>query len=120
MGGGSAGDLVSDRPVAGLILQSTFSSAKALARASFAPGFLVRDAYDNVAAVRAYEGPVLLMHGPGDEVLPFGHAERIAEARDGLDVTPIECGHNDCARVWPEILQRVQAFLGENGILPAP
>ena len=111
MGGGAAGDLALERPVAGLILQSTFSSTMDAARSMLVPGILVRDRFDNVEVVRRYDGPVLLMHGPGDDVLPFVHAERIAEARDDLEVTTIDCAHNDCARVWPEIRRHVVDFV---------
>lgn len=117
MGGGAAADLALDRPVAALILQSTFSSTMAAARAMLVPGFLVRDRFDNVRAVRTFEGPVLLMHGPADDVLPFAHAERLARARDGLEITPIDCAHNDCGRVWSDIRSSILAFLGENGVV---
>lgn len=119
MGGGAAGDLARDRPVAALILQSTFSSAKSVARSMLVPGFLVRDRFDNVEAVRGFEGPVLLMHGPRDDVLPFSHAQRLARAREGLAITRIDCAHNDCARVWPDIRDQLIGFLREHGLLEA-
>ena len=81
------------------------------------PGFLVRDRFDNVTAVQEFDGPVLLMHGPDDEVLAFDHARRIVAARDGLEVTRIDCRHNDCARVWPDIREHVLDFLRDEGIL---
>jgi fermentation-respiration switch protein FrsA (DUF1100 family) len=118
LGGGAAGDLSADRPIGALVLLSTFSSAAAVARQSLAPAFLVRDRFDNVGAVRAYSGPVLLMHGRSDEVLPFRHAERIAEARDDVAITEIRCGHNDCGRIWPEIVAEVLSFLHRTELLP--
>jgi len=117
LGGGAAADLTVTRPVAALVLQSTFSSTTAVARRMLVPGFLVRDRFDNVAAVRTFGGPVLLMHGRADEVVPFDHAELLAAARDGLEVTPIPCGHNDCGGAWPEISGRIVDFLRESGIL---
>lgn len=117
LGGGAAGDLARDRPVAALVLQSTFSSMAAVARSMLVPGFLVRDRFDNVEAIRSYEGPVLLMHGPRDDVLPFSHAERLARAREGLEITPIDCAHNDCAKVWPEIRRHLLTLLREHGVL---
>lgn len=117
MGGGAAGDLTRDRPVAALILQSTYSSTMAVARSMLVPGFLVRDRFDNADAVRSFDGPVLLMHGPGDDVLPFSHAERLSRAREDLEITRIDCAHNDCAPVWPDIRGHVIAFLQEESIL---
>lgn len=117
MGGGPASDLTGDRAVRALILQSTFSSASRVAHERFAPGFLVRDRFDVVARVRAYQGPVLLLHGRRDEVVSFHHAERIAAGRDDLVVTEIDCGHNDCGRVWPDIVDQVVSFLRREGIV---
>ena len=98
IGGGVASDLALSRPVKALILQSTFSSTATLVRRGFgAPGFLLRDRYDVASAVTAFEGPVLLMHGTRDEVIPYPHAERIASVREGLEVITLDCGHNDCS-----------------------
>jgi len=118
LGGGAAGDLAADRPVAALILQSTFVSTSRMAWEAFrAPGFLVRDRWNNGQTVGAFEGPILLMHGRTDEVIPFSHAEALADLRKGLEVTTLACGHNDCLAEWPRILRIVEDFLGENGIL---
>jgi len=112
IGGGVASDLALSRPVKALILQSTFSSMAALARRSFgAPGFLLRDRYDVARDVAEFEGPVLLIHGTRDEVIPYPHAERIAGVRDGLEVVALDCGHNDCAPLWGEIRGRIARFL---------
>ena len=117
LGGAVAGDLASHRPVAALVLQSTFSSAKTIARESFVPGFLVRDRFDTRRAIEDFAGPVLLMHGRADDVIPYSHAETLAAAREGLEITEIDCAHNDCARVWPEIVESVAVFLRVNGLL---
>lgn len=117
IGGGAASDLSRDRPVGALVLQSTFSSAAAMAREAFLPGFLVLDRFDNGAAVAGFSGPVLLMHGPEDEVIEYAHAERLAALRSGLEITQLDCGHNDCARAWPAIVSSVGSFLETHGML---
>lgn len=117
MGGGAAGDLTRDRPVAALILQSTYSSTMDVARSMLVPGFLVRDRFDTADALRRFEGPVLLMHGPADDVLPFSHAQRLSRARPDLEITPIDCAHNDCARVWSDIRDEVIEFLRHESML---
>lgn len=118
LGGGAVADLTLRRTVDALILMSTLSSATEVAWRSFlVPRWLVRDRFDVVSAVSAYPGPVLLMHGTRDEVLPFGHASRIAAARPGLEVVPMACGHNDCLAVWPETVDDVLGFLRAEGIL---
>lgn len=118
LGGGAAGDLAMDRPVAALILQSTFVSTSRMAWEAFrAPGFLVRDRWNNRKAVAAFGGPILLMHGRTDEVIPFAHAEILAGLIEGSELTELPCGHNDCFSEWPRIRGIVDEFLRKNGIL---
>jgi len=117
LGGGAASDLALDRPVRALALQSTFTSTAAMARAAFLPGFMVLDRFDNRRAVAELDGPVLLMHGVDDEVIPFEHSVSLARLRDGLEVTEIDCGHNDCASAWPQIQSSLTGFLRGNGLL---
>ena len=118
LGGGAVADLALRRPVDALVLMSTLSSATDVAWRSFrVPRWFVRDRFDVVRAVAAYSGPVLLMHGTRDEVLPFANATRIAAARPGLEVVPMACGHNDCLSVWPGTIEEVLAFLRAEGLL---
>lgn len=117
LGGGVAGDLALTRPISALVLQSTFSSANAFARQNLVPGFLVRDRFDNRRAVSDFSGPVLLMHGIRDDVIPYAHAEALAAAREGLDITDMDCAHNDCAPLWPEVVASLTAFLRGNALL---
>jgi len=117
MGGAAAADLARSRPVSALILQSTFSSATAIARENMVPGFLVRDRFNPRAVVSEFPGPVLLMHGRRDNVIGYHHAEAIASAREGLSVTDIDCAHNDCTPIWPDIVGQVTVFLAEIGLL---
>ena len=113
IGGGVASDLALSRPVKALILQSTFSSMATMAWKNFrAPGFLLRDRYDVAGAVAMFEGPVLLIHGTRDEVIPYSHAEGIAAVREGLEVVDVDCGHNDCGPYWGEIREEVVRFVG--------
>jgi pimeloyl-ACP methyl ester carboxylesterase len=117
LGGGAAADLTLDRPVGALALQSTFTSTPSLAREMLLPGFLVRDRFDNLGAVASFDGPVLLMHGVDDDVIAYDHAEGLASARPGLEVTELDCAHNDCASEWPVIRGSLLTFLGANGLL---
>lgn len=120
IGGGPAADLAVDRRVSALVLQSTFTSTVAMARAVLLPGFLVRDRFDNRRAITEFDGPVLVMHGIDDDVIPYQHAEGLASAREGLGVTVIHCAHNDCAPEWPHIMAALISFLESNGLMGAP
>jgi len=108
LGGGAVCALARERRLAALVLESTFTSVRSLAASLFGvPGFLVRDPFDNLGCVRAFEGPVLVLHGERDEVIPVEHARRLHEAAAASELHLAPCGHNDCARPWAVI----EAFL---------
>ena len=116
MGGGAAGQLAMRRPLAALILESTFASLADMVRAQGLPDFLVSNRFDTVAALRAFRGPVLIMHGVHDEVIPFVHARRLAAATPRARFVELPCGHNDCPLQWELVL----GFLAENGVFTVP
>jgi pimeloyl-ACP methyl ester carboxylesterase len=120
IGGGAAADLATDRSVGALVLQSTFTSTADMARSMLLPGFLVRDRFDNCRAVNDFDGPVLVMHGVADDVIPYAHGEALAGVRDGLEVTQLDCAHNDCGPQWPLIMATLTEFLATHGLLDRP
>jgi uncharacterized protein len=119
LGGGPAAALTDLRPVAALVLESTFTSVAALAwQVYHLPGFLARDRYDNRSAVAAYDGPVLLFHGTEDDVIPYSHGQRLSSvARQGRLVS-YRCGHNDCPPNWDDYWAEMRVFLRDADVLP--
>ena len=113
LGGGAACALARERSLAALVLESTFTSVIPLAREFWLPAFLVRDPFDNLDVLRSYPGPVLIVHGEHDEIIPVAHASALhaAAPRSRLALEP--CGHNDCERPWALVLD----FLRENALL---
>jgi pimeloyl-ACP methyl ester carboxylesterase len=109
IGGGAASALATRRPVAGLILESSFSSIAAMAGSYLVPAFLIRDPFDNVAAVAAFDGPVLVLHGARDTLIPVDHGRRLAAAARRSELHLMPCGHNDCPRPWDRVLEFVGA-----------
>jgi uncharacterized protein len=112
MGGGAAAQLAIRRPLAALVLESTYTSLADMVRAHGVPDFLIRNRFDNVAALRAYRGPVLIAHGIDDEVIPFAHARRLAAVVPRARFVELNCRHNDCPPQWELVL----SFLAENGV----
>ena len=107
--GGAAAALLSQRrPLAALILESSWSSVADIARSYMVPPVLVRDRLDNRAAVAAFTGPMLLLHGVVDDIVPPDHARRLHAAAPHARLEWLPCGHNDCLRPWPV----VREFLG--------
>lgn len=113
LGGGAICQLARERELTALILESTFSSVTDMARGFGVPAWLVRDPFDNQSVLAAYPGPILLMHGTVDAIVPFEHAERNHAAAVTSQLYAVECGHNDCPRPW----RRIRKFLEEAGIV---
>jgi fermentation-respiration switch protein FrsA (DUF1100 family) len=118
LGSGPAVGLAGVRPVAALILQSPFKSVAAMAAERFfLPPFLVRDRFDNRAILQSYDGPVLVLHGTRDAVVPYSHGVALASLAARGQLISQDCAHNDCPPSWPEFVNQVESFLTEAGIL---
>lgn len=107
IGTGVAARIAQRQSLAGLILQSPYTSTMRMARRFNAPGSLVRDRYDNEAALRAYHGPVLISHGVHDQLIEFAQAEHLAGLKPHFQLIALDCGHNGCPVDAPEYWQRV-------------
>jgi len=106
LGGGVMGGLIARRPVHGLVLESTFRSVKVIARRFMLPGVFVADPFDNEAAVSGFEGPVVVLHGREDEIIPFEHGRALATLAADAELVDFASGHNDMphdARYWAAI-----------------
>jgi pimeloyl-ACP methyl ester carboxylesterase len=117
LGGGAVCALSNQRPSAAMILMSTFTSARSFARRYLAPSILVRDPLDNLTAVKNYQGPVLIMHGRHDTVIPFSHGTTLHKAARKGKLIAYEAGHNDCPPDWEVFWKDIEGFLGENSIV---
>jgi len=117
LGGGAVCALSAKRPSAALILMSTFTSARSFAKRYLAPSFLVRDPLDNLSAVEKYKGPILIMHGRHDTVIPFSHGKVLRKAARMGKLISYEAGHNDCPPDWSVFWQDIAGFLLENKII---
>ena len=110
IGGGAACALAARRPVAALVLESTFTTVGDVV--PWVPGALLFDRFDNLAVVASGASPVLVLHGEDDQVIPYAHAESLARAA-GITPVRMPCGHNDC----PTPIRAILRFLREHGIL---
>ncbi len=117
LGGGAVCALASARPPRALILQSTFTSVRAMARRFLVPGFLVRDPFDNLEVVSRIRPRLLILHGEHDELIPFRHAEALRGAVPGSRLVPLRCGHNDCPPDEAAFWRELTSFLREAGVL---
>lgn len=113
LGGGAATESADARPVAAVILESTFSRSQDFARRFGAPGLLVRDRFDNLAGVHRLKAPLLILHGTHDRIVPVAHAKALHTAQPVSELVLMPCGHNDCPRPWSTI----ERFLRQHGLL---
>lgn len=119
LGGGVAASLSRQRPLRAMILQSTFTSMRPFSARYLLPGFFVRDVYDNMDALRRFNGPVLITHGRRDRVVPFDHGEQLAAAAGHARFVSFDAGHSDIldqAAFW----QAIEHFLVDERIIAAP
>ncbi|MDX2193412.1 MAG: alpha/beta fold hydrolase [Gemmatimonadales bacterium] len=116
LGGGPASALTRERPVAALVLLSTYTRITEFAASYLLPAFLVEERWDNLSAVQAYAGPVFIAHAPADPVVPFAHAEALARAARRGRLVPLACTHGDCPPDWPAFEGELVRWLAEAGV----
>ncbi|MFA9479931.1 alpha/beta hydrolase [Phycisphaerales bacterium AB-hyl4] len=118
LGGATLGTLAGTRPPAGLILESTFTSTAAMARSYLVPPFLIRDRFDALTPLRNHAGPVLIMHGRLDTIVPSRHAEHLHAAAADSELVWFETTHND-PMPEREYWQAIESYLQEHDLLTA-
>ena len=109
LGGAVAADLASRRPVAGLVLESTFTTIFRVVRSYPLVPF---DRFRTVDKLPRVQAPVLVIHGTDDGVVAFAHGRRL------YDLAPAPkgrlwvdgAGHNDLQwvageRYWDALRQ---------------
>jgi fermentation-respiration switch protein FrsA (DUF1100 family) len=99
LGGAVALELALELPPRGLVLQSTFTGVRDMARRHypFIPRALVPDAYPSLRLIPELQASLLVLHGEQDEIVPLSHARTLFEAAPEpkrMHVFP-GLGHND-------------------------
>ncbi len=117
LGGGAITDLARERPLRALVLESTFTSAAAMARRMLVPGFLVRDRFDNAGALGRFDGPALIFHGRRDDVVPYAHGVRLAGLGASFELVSWDCAHNDCPPDLRAYVGDIADFFARHGLL---
>jgi len=112
LGGGAIAQLAARRPLAALVLESTFVNFEDVVMAYGVPHALLLNHFDTAAVLRGYPGPVLLLHGTADPVFPAANARELARTARRATLHLENCGHADCPPQWELVL----GFLRENGV----
>jgi fermentation-respiration switch protein FrsA (DUF1100 family) len=116
LGGAVATRLAQDHPPAALIIESTFTSIPDMAAQIyfFLPvRLLARIDYNTLARLPELTTPILIIHSPDDEVIPYAHGQRLfAAAHEPKEFLSIRGGHNDGYIRSAELYEaRLEAFL---------
>jgi fermentation-respiration switch protein FrsA (DUF1100 family) len=118
LGGAVAVDLVRGRRLAGLILESTFTSAADVAQTALGwpASVLVRGRFDSAAKIGEVRCPLLFFHGDRDEIIAYPLGRRLFErAPEPKAFETIRfASHNDTVEVGGRpYFARIAAFLDE-------
>ncbi|MBO3462429.1 alpha/beta hydrolase [Aetokthonos hydrillicola Thurmond2011] len=94
VGGGSAVNLAMRKPVGGLIIESSFTSAFEV----IIPfRILPFDKFPNLASIKKIKCPILVIHGKADSIIPFIHGEKLFSSAISpkLHLWVEQANHND-------------------------
>ncbi len=117
IGGGAVCSLARNRPCAAIILMSAFINIKVFSWNFLAPSFFILDKFDNLSLIGSYPGPVLIIHGNKDKIVPYEHGIKLySKAKNGKMIT-YRCGHNNCPPDWELFWKDIESFLVKIGII---
>ncbi len=80
LGGGVALQLAAERPLRGLILESTFTSIQEVGERFYPqllPRLTCKNRYRSDLRIREVQAPILIAHGPDDETIPYDMGETL-------------------------------------------
>lgn len=121
LGGGVAAQvanqIASDHAPQGMIFESTFVSVTSMAAKFGVPAFLVKHPFRTDRVLKTYAGPVLLLHGTSDTIIPVSHSRKLAAMKPdhaaAATRTLIELpgGHNDFPVDEDAYWEAIEGFL---------
>ncbi len=107
--------LADTKPVAAVILDSPFTSARAMARVHYRlfPSFLVRYTMDNLMRAERLTAPLFIIHGARDQIAPIAMGRTLARAGRARVLHEVEgAGHNEVYEmIRPGYALVIQQFL---------
>ena len=117
LGAAIAGEVASQRPIGGMILEGSFPSVEAVAKAFYfglPVHWLISARFPLSEKLQRVRVPVLVIHGEQDEVIPVELGRLVFESANEpkfLYLVP-GAGHNDCYVIGGQAyLSRITSFL---------
>lgn len=98
LGAAPTADLAAEVTPGGVVLESAFLSTADMAKRNFLfrpIAWLIRHRFENKNKVAAISAPLLVVHSPEDEVIPYSHGEELfRRATEPKTFLAIRGGHN--------------------------
>ncbi|MET0287825.1 MAG: alpha/beta hydrolase [Polyangiales bacterium] len=116
LGGGVVCALARRHPPRALILESTFTSVTDVARGMGVPRLFIHDQFESLPVVRKFEGPVLVLHGTHDHLVPVANGRALAASNPRATLVLYPCGHNDLPPAGSDYWPRIDALLRDAGV----
>ena len=121
LGGAVAIRLAREEPPAGLVVISSFVDIASVVRKACKGVPLdrvLRSRYPSLENIRYYHGPILIIHGEDDELIPIHHGKRLFQAADGrkgfLAIPHAGHNHNELRRIGGRVYRlAIARFLDE-------
>lgn len=119
LGSGPATWLATQHRIGALILESPFTSIPDVAAVHYPwlpVRLLARSRFGNLHRIPHVEAPVLIIHSPNDEIIPYVQGRRLFEATSALkSFLKLDGGHNDGAFVTGNrYVNHIDAFVQEH------
>jgi len=115
LGGAFAIDLATKRKLAALVVDSSFTNTKDMAKVvyPFIPTFVYTTKFDNINKVKKLNIPKLFIHSINDEIVPFGLGQKLFDAAgQPKEFLRITGGHNTgFIESRHLILEKLRSFL---------
>lgn len=118
LGGAVATQLAMEKSCAGLILESTFSSAPAMGLMLAGPSALtMHTKYDTLSKVKQLKVPLLIIHGESDPLIPVGMGKLIfAAARQPKALWLVPGGGGHGGLNGPGYRARLKSWMSARGL----
>ena len=112
LGGAVAAGLAGTRAPAGMVLTSTFTSMRDMFARHLVPGFLCRHPFETERSLTGFDGPVLLVHGDRDPLVPAAHSRRLATVAPRAELLVLEGEGHVMGLDRPDYVVAVRRFAG--------
>ncbi|MBI5883534.1 MAG: alpha/beta hydrolase [Elusimicrobia bacterium] len=125
LGGAVALESSLRRPCAGLVLDSAFTSTVAMGKRLFPMlpvGWIVRYRYDNLSKIPRVRVPILVLHSPNDDIVPFDMGRTLFHAApEPKTFFEMKGDHNDgFLETGPAYGEAIRSFLRSLGRTTSP